>query len=125
METFVEPKFGEIAQMSEVKKILLIDNGKLSPVCGVLAQQKWRVTRCPAVQNAWNVVYPQRPDLIIFCLDDFNGAAIDDFEECRVLAKGVPIVVVVSAHANHSLVTAMQEGGAAVLAISRIAQAIT
>ena len=96
-------KLTEKTLTDEIKKILLIDHNKDSGLSAALAQEGYDVIHCDTVQKAWCLVYPQRPDLIIIHLDNLDGAGFADFQECRALAEGVPIILATSAEVNRTL----------------------
>lgn len=98
----------------EIKKILLIDH-KGGALSAALAQEGYDVIHCNAVQKAWCLVYPQRPHLIVIHLDDLDGAGLADFQECRALAEGVPIILATSAQVDETIMKALQHGAAAIL----------
>jgi DNA-binding NtrC family response regulator len=99
----------------ELKKILLIDRNKESALSVALIQEGYDVIHCDAVQKAWNLVYPQRPHLIIIHLDQLNGAGLADLQECSALAEGVPIILATSAEINEALMNVLQHRAAAIL----------
>jgi len=105
-------------QASEIKKILLIDRDKDSALSAALAQEGYDLVLCDSVQEAWSLIYPYRPHLIILHLRNSNGAGLSDLRECRALAEGVPIVLAFSAQVNRALIKAMQHGASSVLATS-------
>lgn len=99
----------------EIKKILLIDHDNDSALSAALAQEGYDVIHCDAVQKAWCLVYPQRPHLIIIHLDNLEGAGLADFQECRALAEGVPIIVATSVQVNETVMKVLQHRAAAIL----------
>jgi DNA-binding NtrC family response regulator len=111
-------------QASEIKKILLIDRDKDSALSATLAQEGYDLVLCDSVQEAWSLIYPYRPHLIILHRHKSNGAGLSDLRECRALAEGVPIVLAVSAQVNRALIKAMQHGGSSVLATSSTAESV-
>src|SRR5262249_50638447 len=105
----------EKAATDQMKKILLIDYDKGSALSAALTQEGYDVIHCNAVQKAWCLVYPQRPHLIVIHLDDLDGAGLADFQECRALAEGVPIILATSARVNETLMKVLQHRSAAIL----------
>src|SRR5881628_942137 len=93
-------------QASEIKKILLIDQDKDSALSAALAREGYDLVLCDSVQEAWSLVYPYRPHLIILHLRNSNRAGLSDIQECRALAEDIPIVLVVSAQVNRALIKA-------------------
>ena len=108
-------KLSEKVPTDQTKKILLIDHNKSSALSAALAQEGYDVIHCNAVQKAWCLVYPQRPHLIVIHLDDLDGAGLADFQECRALAEGVPIILATSAQVNETLMKVLQHRPAAIL----------
>ena len=79
----------EKTQTNEIKKILLIDKNKASPLSTALQQEGYHLIHCDSVQKAWDLIYPHRPHLIVLHLYDFNnGAGLSDLQECQALAEG-------------------------------------
>ena len=108
-------KLSEKVPTDQTRKILLIDHNKSSALSAALAQEGYDVIHCNAVQKAWCLVYPQRPHLIVIRLDDLDGAGLADFQECRALAEGVPIILATSAQVDETIMKALQHGAAAIL----------
>jgi len=99
----------------QIKKILLIDHNKGSALAAALVQGGYDVMQCDAVQKAWCLVYPQRPHLIVIHLDNLDGAGLADFQECRALAEGIPIILATCAQVNQTLAKVLQRRAAAIL----------
>ena len=99
----------------QIKKILLIDHNKGSALSAALAHEGYEVIQCNTVKKAWCLVYPQRPHLIVIHLDHLDGAGLADFQECRALAEGVPIILATSAQVDETIMKALQHGAAAIL----------
>src|SRR5262245_4606540 len=108
-------KLTEKAPTDQIKKILLIDRNKGSALSAALAQQGYDVTQCDDVKKAWCLVYPQRPHLIVIHLDNLDGAGLADFQECRALAEGVPIILATSAQVDETIMKALQTGDAGII----------
>jgi len=109
----------EKTQTNEIKKILLIDKNKASPLSTALQQEGYHLIHCDSVQKAWDLIYPHRPHLIVLHLYDFNpGAGLSDLQECQALAEGVPIILAAPAKVNQLLSKATQHRAAVVLAPS-------
>ena len=98
------------------KRILLIDDEPNSAVPSVFERKQCHVNHCDSVRKAWNCVYPQRPDVIVFRLRSFNEKALADLHECRALAGSVPIVIVTSLSLDGDLLKKLSRGTAAVIA---------
>lgn len=99
-----------------IRKILLIDGEANGGLSNALARDRCNVIHCKCVQEAWNFVYPRRPDLIVFRLRKSDQTALSDLHECRALARSVPILVASSAHVNGDILKALPRGRAAVVA---------
>jgi DNA-binding response OmpR family regulator len=108
-------KLTEKVPTDQIKKILLIDRNKSSALSDVLAQEGYDVIQCDAVQKAWCLLYPQRPHLIVIHLDNLDGAGLAEFQECRALAEGAPIILATSARVNETLMKVLQHRTAAIL----------
>jgi CheY-like chemotaxis protein len=123
LHTQIKKKLTGKTHAGEPKKILLIEEDKDSALSAILAQEGYDVVHCASVQRAWSLVYPHRPHLIVLYLDDANEAGLADFQECRALAQGVPIVLAISAQVNPGRMRALR-GAAAVLAVSSTSESI-
>ena len=98
------------------KRILLIDDEPNSVVPSVFERKQCHVAHCDCVRKAWNCVYPQRPDVVVFRLRNYNEKTLADLHECRALAGSVPIVIVTSLSLDGDLVKTLSRGTAAVIA---------
>ena len=116
--TLVKKCIDKRPRREEIKKILLIDNETNSALATTLGREGHHVVRCDCVRNAWNLLYPRRPHLIILRIHKSDGATLSDVHECRALAGGVPIVLATSAHISRALLNALPRGTAAVVADS-------
>jgi Response regulator containing CheY-like receiver, AAA-type ATPase, and DNA-binding domains len=116
----------EKTQTNEIKKILLIDKNKASPLSTALQQEGYHLIHCDSVQKAWDLIYPHRPHLIVLHLYDFNnGAGLSDLQECQALAEGVPIILAAPARVNQILSKTTQHRAAVVLAPSSTPESVT
>jgi DNA-binding NtrC family response regulator len=119
METLhipVNKSLGTKTQRREIKKILLINEDKDGVLSTVLVREGYDLVHCDSVQKAWSLVYPHRPQLIILRMYKSKDVALADLQECRALAKGIPVVVTIPAHVNYALKKALPHGAASVLA---------
>lgn len=98
------------------RRILLIDDEPNSAVPSIFERKQCHVIHCDRVRKAWNCVYPQRPDVIVFRLRNYNEKVLADLHECRALAGSVPIVVVTSLSLDGDLLKTLSRGTAAVVA---------
>jgi DNA-binding NtrC family response regulator len=127
METLqiqIKKRLTEKTKVNAIKKILLIDEDKDSVLSDALTREGYDLVHCDSVQQAWSVVYPHRPHLIILRLNNSNGAGLSDLQECRALAEGVPIILAISAQVKPALIKAMQHGTSAVLAASSTPESV-
>jgi DNA-binding response OmpR family regulator len=128
METLHAPtkdELGEKTQTNRIKKILLIDKDNDCALSTALAEEGHDVVHCDSVHEAWNLVYPYRPHLIILRLYNADGSALSDIRECRALAEGVPIVLAItSAQISPALLKTLQHGAETVLAVSSTLESV-
>lgn len=110
METLHTLMDKSLNKMPRRKKILLIDNETNSALATALKREGHHVVHCDCVHNAWNLVYPQRPHLIIFTVHKSDRTALSDLHECRALAGGAPIVLATSVDASQALLNALPPG---------------
>jgi DNA-binding NtrC family response regulator len=128
METVTIPinkTLGRNTRARKFKKILLIDPDKTNALSGALTRTGYDLVQCDSVQQAWNFVYPRRPDLIVLRLNNAHRAVLSEFRECRVLAASTPIVLALSAPAKPGLVEAMQRRSSAILLVSPTVESVT
>jgi DNA-binding NtrC family response regulator len=109
---------------SPIRRILLIDEDKDNVLSTILAEEGYDLVNCDSVQEAWRVVYPHRPHLIILCLHNSTGASLFDLQECRALAQGVPIILAISTPVKPDLIKAMQHGSLTALVSSPTPESI-
>jgi DNA-binding NtrC family response regulator len=109
---------------SPIRRILLIDKDKDNVLSTILAEEGYDLVNCDSVQEAWRVVYPHRPHLIILCLHNSTGAGLFDLQECRALAQGVPIILAISTPVKPDLIKAMQHGSLTTLVSSPTPQSV-
>jgi DNA-binding NtrC family response regulator len=100
----------------ENKRILLIDDEPDSAVPSAFARKQCHVVHCDCVRKAWNCVYPQRPDVIVFRLRHCDKITLADLHECRAIAGSVPIVVATSFPLDEAVLRTLSRGTAAIIA---------
>lgn len=61
-----------------------------------LRDEGYEVIACESSKRAWNLVYPFRPHFILVHLPQPSRNDIAILQECRAMAKGVPIIVATS-----------------------------
>jgi DNA-binding NtrC family response regulator len=112
-----ENKSAMNTEAADLQKLLLIGSNKNKDVALLIALTRggYHVIYCDSVKNAWQLVYPQRPDAIILRLGKADMSGLADLQECRVLAEGVPIVVMIDGHVNPAVMPALRHGAAIVL----------
>jgi DNA-binding NtrC family response regulator len=118
METEDTPKNNPInRQASGIRKLLLIGNYKNKDLALSIAltREGYHVVYSDSVKNAWRLVYPHRPDVIILRLSDANTSGLADLQECRALAEGVPIIVTIDGYVNPAIISALRHTAAVVL----------
>ena len=111
----IKPRVSDKPRAKANKRILLIDDEPNSAVPGVFERKQCHVVHCDCVRNAWNCVYPRRPDVIVFRLRNYNEKALADLHECRALAGSVPIVIVTSFSLDGDLLKTLSRGAAALI----------
>jgi DNA-binding response OmpR family regulator len=97
------------------KRILLIDEEPNSTLPRSFARKQCHVVHCDCLGKAWNCVYPQRPDVIVFRLRNCGEKALAGLHECRALAGSVPIVIATSLSLDEDLLKTLSRGTAAVI----------
>jgi DNA-binding NtrC family response regulator len=112
-----DDKFAINTEATDSQKLLLIGNDKNKDIALSIAltREGYHVVYCDSVKNAWQLVYPQRPDVIILRLGKADASGLADLQECRVLAEGVPIVLIIDGHVNNPAVMSALHHGAAVV----------
>src|SRR4051794_37972841 len=107
LHTLMNKRLNEI---SESKRILLIDNGTNSALATALEREGHHVVHCDCVHDAWKLVYPQRPHLIVFTVHKADPTALSDLHECWALAEGAPIVLATSVDVSQAFLDALPPG---------------
>ena len=102
---------------TDSQKLLLIGNDKNKGIALSIAltREGYHVVYCDSVKNAWQLVYPHRPDVIILRLGKADASGLADLQECRVLAEGVPIALIIDGHVDPAVMSALHHGAAVVL----------
>jgi DNA-binding NtrC family response regulator len=116
LATQVKKALTEISRAGAIRRILLIDKDPNSRLAAQLALDGRHRVHCASVQDAWNLVYPYPPHVIVLHLYNAGTAALADFQECRALAGGVPIVLAISAAATEDFIRSARHGSTLVLA---------
>lgn len=80
--------------MNEIeRRILLIDERADANLHAAIVESGGKVTACNAPKEGWNLIYPVPPQLVVVHLYHPNREDVAMLQECRFMAKGVPIVV--------------------------------
>jgi DNA-binding NtrC family response regulator len=116
LATQVKKTLGKMSRPGEIRRILLIDKEPNSRLASQLALDGRYRVHCASVQDAWNFVYPYPPHVIVLHVYTAGTAALADFQECRALAGGVPIVLAISAAATQDFIRSARHGSTLVLA---------
>jgi DNA-binding NtrC family response regulator len=116
LATQVKNALAEMSRAGGIRRILLIDKDPNSRLASQLALDGRQRVHCASVQDAWNFVYPYPPHVIVLHIYNAGTAALADFQECRALAGGVPIVLAISAAATQDFLRSARHGSALVLA---------
>jgi DNA-binding NtrC family response regulator len=109
--------------INQTKKILLIGDAKSDALLN--RQETYRLFHCDSMLQAWELVYRYRPHLIILELDNSDRTALSTFQECRVLAGRVPIIVMTPAHLTRPLMKVLENRVLAVIPTSSILQSVS
>lgn len=78
------------------RKILLIDEKLDTTLYITLREEGHAVIACESSKKAWHLIYPFRPHFILIHLPNPSRTDIALLQECRAMARGVPIVVATS-----------------------------
>ena len=116
LATQVNKALAEMSRARQIRRILLVDQDPNSRLASQLAQDGRYRVHCASVQDAWKLVYPYPPHLIVLHVYNAGTAALADFQECRALASGVPIVLAISAAATQDFLRTARHGSTIVLA---------
>jgi DNA-binding NtrC family response regulator len=96
--------------MENARKQILLINGKSETSLLVgLEQEGYEVTFCESPQKAWGFLYPSRPDLIILHLHQPSSKDIYEYQECRTLADGVPVLIAANVSTIGSFTKELEE----------------
>jgi DNA-binding NarL/FixJ family response regulator len=87
--------------------------------------QTYRLLHCDTVRQAWDLIYRDRPHLIVLDLGKSQPpGVISALRECRALAGCVPIIVVAPSHLTRHLASALEHHAAAVIPASAVARSL-
>jgi CheY-like chemotaxis protein len=116
LATQVKKALAQMSRAGQIRRILLVDENLNSRLASQLALDGRYRVHCASVQDAWNLVYPYPPHVIVLHVYNAGTAALADFQECRALAGGVPIVLAISAAATQDFLRSARHGSTLVLA---------
>ena len=116
LATQVKKALAHMSRGGQIRRILLVDEDPNSRLASqLMLDARYRV-HCASVQDAWNLVYPYPPHVIVLHVYNAGTSALADFQECRALAGGVPIVLAISAAATQDFLRSARHGSILVLA---------
>lgn len=99
------------------KKILLIDEKLDTSLYIALRDEGYEVVACESSKRAWNLVYPFRPQFIVIHLPQPSRNDVAVLQECRAMAKGVPIIVATSQPKQERIVKMLEDRVASFLSL--------
>jgi DNA-binding NtrC family response regulator len=91
------------------KKILLIDEKLDTSLYIALRHEGHDVIACESSKRAWNLVYPFRPHFIVVHLPQPSRNDIAILQECRAMARGVPIIVATSQPKQEGIIEMLED----------------
>ncbi len=98
-------------------KILLIGESPDIQLFTSLQKEGYEAIASESVEKAWPLVYAFRPHLIIVHLRHPSRNDIATLQECRAIAKGIPIVVATSVPGHETVMRALEEGATSFLSL--------
>lgn len=110
--------------MEGSKRILLIDDKLDTPLYITLREEGHEVIACDSPQKAWNFVYPFRPHFIVIRLPHPSRRDIAILQECRAMAKGVPIIVATSEPGHEAVMKVLEDRATSFLSLPAKGQAV-
>jgi len=98
-------------------KILLIGETPDIQLFNALQREGYEAIASESPQKAWPLVYAFHPHLIIVHLRRPSRNDIVTLQECRAMARGVPIVVATSVPGHETVMRALEEGATSFLSL--------
>jgi DNA-binding NtrC family response regulator len=98
-------------------RILFIGENPDIPLFTALQSQGYKAMACDSPQRACALVYSFRPHLIVVHLRHPSRNDITTLQECRLVAKGIPIVVTTSNSGHETVMRALEEGATSFLSL--------
>lgn len=91
-------------------RILFIGENPDISLFTALQSQGYEAMACDSPQRACSLVYAFRPHLIVVHLRHPSRNDIATLQECRLVAKGIPIVVTIANPGHETVMRALEEG---------------
>ncbi len=98
-------------------KILLIGENPDLQLFTILQNEGYEAIASESPQKAWPLVYAFQPHLIIVHLRHPSRNDIATLQECRAVARGIPIVVATSVPGHETVMRALEEGATSFLSL--------
>jgi DNA-binding NtrC family response regulator len=99
------------------RNILLIDEQMDEMLYSALVEGGGKVSACQSLSKAWDFIYPVPPHFVVVHLRHPNPEDVTILQECRAMAKGVPIVVATTHEQTEILKTILEDRPAAFLVL--------
>ena len=91
-------------------RILFIGENPDISLFTALQSQGYEAMACDSPQRDCSLVYAFRPHLIVVHLRHPSRNDIATLQECRLVAKGIPIVVTIANPGHETVMRALEEG---------------
>ncbi len=98
-------------------KILLIGENPDIQLFNALQREGYEAIASESPQKAWPLVYAFHPHLIIVHLRHPSRNDIATLQECRAVAREIPIVVATSVPGHETVMRALEEGATSFLSL--------
>ena len=98
-------------------KILVIGEHADVALLTALQSEGYDTVACESPQKARASIYAFRPRLIMVHLSHSSQTDIATLQQCRLMAKGIPIVVTTSIPGHETVMRALEEGATSFLSL--------
>lgn len=98
-------------------KILVIGEHADPALLAALQREGYNTVACGSPQTARASIYTFRPRLIMVHLSHSSQTDIAMLQQCRLMAKGIPIVVATSIPGHETVMRALEEGATSFLSL--------
>jgi len=98
-------------------KILLIGENPDLQLFTMLQNEGYEAIASESPQKAWPLVYAFQPHLIVVHLRHPGRNDLTTLQECRAVARGIPIVVATSVPGHETVMRALEEGATSFLSL--------